>query len=136
MQHGFSVVREACIGRHFGLIRMLVEEHNCSLYHFWCPPADKDEFHKLLPGCDESNSDGCFGDRECRLDYLNAMFGEADNQDGNDSLKKYLMHAVESRCRLAPSGNMSSTDLSGDETGELRDFGTLQRRFPKFVQSR
>lgn len=128
----FHVVREACIGSHSSLVHLLIEEHKCSLFYFWCPPADDLEFHRVHPEYDEPPStDGVLGDREWRLNYLNKMFG-----DSNDSLKKYLMDAEESQCSPARRGDMSADELSAFETGARREFESIRKRHhPTLIHS-
>ena len=104
LQNGYSVLREACIGGHLELVRMLIEEYKCSLNHISAFPPDKCDFHRLDPSVNQRLKDEFFWYRLYFKAYLNRTFD-------NDTLKSYLMAVHDTRWKEFQNAEKQRTDV-------------------------
>lgn len=75
LQNGYSVLREACIGWHLDVVRMLVENYKCNLRHVWAHSAETMDFHRLFPEGKHTYQEKFCNNREVLERYLNKTFG-------------------------------------------------------------
>ena len=118
LQHGYSVVREACIGRHLHLVKALVEEYKVSLNYFWFRSEseirrDRRKDPHKLPSCYNKSyhrtNEKAFRNKESLHCYLEEMFG---TNSGNDCLRRYLVDVHEVRRNELSGTNIAANLLT------------------------